>query len=159
MKKLSKDMTDKLIGRKGQKNAIVDKTEVISMHQKGLKNKDIAVLLNCSDAYISQLLHEVKKKSRIIKDLRENEPDILALHKAQLLNCIDYDQVKAGNTKGIKDISICYGIFDDKERRQLGLATEIYSRIDYTKEVKEVQALAEEIALLEQEDGVYAKRD
>ena len=58
-----------------------------------------------------------------LQDFKENEPDIIAWKKYKIINNLTDEKLKEAKAR---DLTVSYGILDDHERLQRGLATEIH---------------------------------
>lgn len=130
----------------------IPRERVLQLARKGVAQKDIAELTGCSKQNISQMLKRYGEDKEDLKRYKNNEANIYSYHKAKILSLIDYDKISIDDARGLKDAAIALGIIDDKEQRKRGLATTIFSRVDYQSELKEVQKLQEEIEMLENRD-------
>lgn len=58
-----------------------------------------------------------------LQDFTQNEPDIIAWKKYKIINHLTDEKLKEAKAR---DLTVSYGILDDHERLQRGLATEIH---------------------------------
>jgi hypothetical protein len=95
--------------------------EVVELSSKGLSDRQIATLLNCSKTTVNHHLRNHRTDIKGLKYFKQNKADILALYQKKLLYSITTDDIKKmpAGTK-ITGAAILF----DKERLLRGESTE-----------------------------------
>ena len=98
---------------------------------------EVARQLGVSHQVISKRLNRYAMHISGLKSFKKYKADILSIKQSELINSMSEEEIAAAS---IKDRTVMFGIFYDKERLERGQATEIHSVEEMDQSIEALEA-------------------